>query len=288
MQGIRVAEQELTSEEVNERLQGMGVTLVDEKMSEVKILQKRLREVKDFEGRLEEVDGMAERLQEIIEEELGKEEVEKLREELEEQIQVEGVTRKVVKKSVRRMERNEDEVDELEEQIKKVFFKGLLPDEDEVKLQGEKEVVYESLLDDSLREKLRQIEMEWEDEVEERFGSPDDAGTTSAMAYQEAERRIRKRVTIVDERGQRQEDMSVQPGVTFEDRLEKREIWRETELLEERTERDVTERLQEISQRVEDNDVWYIVFDPRPVSKPPGTVCCCANDFKALLISLIF
>ncbi|XP_026226577.1 uncharacterized protein LOC113169408 isoform X3 [Anabas testudineus] len=269
VQGIRVAEQELTSEEVNERLQGMGVTLVDEKMSEVKILQKRLREVKDFEGRLEEVDGMAERLQEIIEEELGKEEVEKLREELEEQIQVEGVTRKVVKKSVRRMERNEDEVDELEEQIKKVFFKGLLPDEDEVKLQGEKEVVYESLLDDSLREKLRQIEMEWEDEVEERFGSPDDAGTTSAMAYQEAERRIRKRVTIVDERGQRQEDMSVQPGVTFEDRLEKREIWRETELLEERTERDVTERLQEISQRVEDNDVWYIVFDPRPVSKPP-------------------
>lgn len=273
-----MAHQELTSEEVNERLQGMGVILVD-KMSEVNNLEKRLRKVKDFEERLEEVNGMAERLQEVIEEELGIEEVERLREELEqkEQIQVEGITRTVVKKSVRRVERKEDEVDELEEQIKQVFFKGLLPEEVEIDQESEKEVTDESLLDASLREKLCQIEKEWQDEVEDRFGSSDD-GTASAVTYQKAEYKTKKRVTIVDETGQQQEDaedMFVQTGVILEDRLEKRKIWRNTELLEEATEREVTERLWEPSKKVEEKDDWYIMFDRPPfkaVFKPPGTV----------------
>lgn len=281
---MRVAEQELTSEEVIERFQGTGNNL-----------EKRLRKVKDLEGRLEEVDGMAERLQKVIEEELGNEEVERLREEVEreERIQVEGVTKRVVKKSVRGIETEEDEMDELEEQIKQVFLKGLLPEEVEVKQDSENEVINESLLDDSLREKLRQIEMEWQDKLGERFRSSDDADTTSVVTYQKVESRTKKRVTIVDERGQRQEDiedMQVHPGVTSEERLEKREIWSKTELLEGRTERELTERLREPFKKVEDKDAWFILFDRPPykaVFKPPGTVCHCANSFKAPLISLI-
>lgn len=275
---MHVAHQELTSEEVNERLQGMGMILVD-KLSEVTNLKKRLREVEDFEERLEDVDGMAERLQGLIEEELGIEEVERLREELErdEQTQVERTIRTVVKKSVRSIERKEDEVDELEDQIKQVFFKGLLPEEVEVDQERVKEVTDETLLDDSLREKLRQIEKEWQDEVEERFGSSDD-GTASAVSYQKAQRKIKKRVTIADETGQQQEDMEDmlgQPGVIIEDGLENQKLWRKTELLEDRTEREATERLWESFKKAEEKDDWYIMFDRPPykaVFKSPGTV----------------
>ncbi|XP_040901219.1 uncharacterized protein LOC121186532 isoform X3 [Toxotes jaculatrix] len=242
-------EQELTSEEVIERLQET-VTLVD-KLTEADVLERRLREVRDLEERLQEVDEVAERLQEVIEEELGKEEVDKLREEeaaLEKQ--VEGQIEIVVKKSVRRIETKvEDEVDELEEQIKQVFLQGLLPDEDEVEVKQESE---KELTDES------------------RFGFPDVAGTTSVVAYQTVARATKKRVTIVDERGQQQEDtdMQGQAGVITEERLEKREMWRKTEFLEERPETEVTET------EVEDKDVWFILFGRLPykaVFKPPVT-----------------
>lgn len=159
----------LTSEEVEEHLQGMGGTLVD-KISEVADLKRRLREVRDFEETLEDVNGMAKRLQEAIEEELGIEEVERLKEELEqkEQIQVEGITRTVVKKSVRKTERKEDEVDELEEQIKQVFFKGLLPEEAELDQEREKEMTGEIKRRVTTVDKTGQPQ----EEVEDMLGQP--------------------------------------------------------------------------------------------------------------------
>ncbi|XP_056237233.1 titin-like isoform X5 [Seriola aureovittata] len=278
-------EQELTTEEVIDRLQE-SVTLVD-KLIEAEVLERRLREVKYLEERLQEMDEVAERLQEVIEDELGKEEVDKLREEEEQELErekqmhMEGRTVRVGKKSVRMIEtKEEDEVDELEEQIKQVFLKGLLPEEEEVevKQESEKEVTAETLLDDSLREKLRQIEKEWKNEVEEKLGSPDVAGTTSLITVQRAERRTMKRVTIVDERGQQLgdvDDMQEQAGVISDERLEKQELWRKTDLLVERTLREVTKELQAEGQsQVEDKDVWFIVFDRPPykaVSKPPVT-----------------
>ncbi|XP_070767718.1 uncharacterized protein [Enoplosus armatus] len=256
---------ELTSEEVIERLQ--EAVIVVDMLKEADVLKRRLREVRDLEERLQEVDEMAERLQEVIEEELGKEEVEKLREEEEEQ--VEGIAKTLVKKSVRRIEANDDEVDALEEQIKRVFLKDLLPEEEEaeVKQESEKEATDE-------RERLHQIEQEWQDEVEEKMS--DVASTSSVVAYQKVERRTKKRVIVVEERGQKQEeidDVQVRAGVMSEERLEKEGTWRKTEILEEVTERKVTERLQaDDPSLAADNDVWFIVFDRSPykaVFTPP-------------------
>lgn len=288
-----MTQQELTSE-VIERLQET-VSLVD-KLTEVDVLERRLREVRDLEERLQEVDEMSERLQEVIEEELGKEEVDKLKEEeanLEQklQIQAERVVETVLKKSVRIIEGKEDEEDELEEQIKQVFLKGLLPEEEEAeeKQESEKEVTDESLLDDGMREKLRQIQKEWQDEVEEKMSGV--VGTTSVVAYQKVERRTKKRVTIVEERVQKRvemEDVQVQAGVIMsEERLVQAGTWRQTEILE----RKVTERLQaEDPSQEADNDVWFILFDRPPykaVFIQPGTVCHCADRFRPLLISNI-
>ncbi|XP_026148920.1 uncharacterized protein LOC113122119 isoform X2 [Mastacembelus armatus] len=260
---VYVAEQGLTSEEVIERFQ--DEVILEEKLQEAVTLERRLKEVKDLEERLLEVDEIAGRLQEAIEEELGKEEVEKLQKEeadleKEEQIQVKGVTERVVKKSVRRFETNEGEVDELEEQIKKVFLKGLLPEEGEVKVKQESE---KDVIDDSLKAKLVQIEKEWQEEVEEKSGSPE----ASVVAYQKVERRTKKRLTIVDEKGKQQEDLEdvqVQPGVISEESLEHRAVRQQT--LEQRTERGGADRRQE--------DLWFVLFD-RPlykaVVKPPVT-----------------
>lgn len=329
-----VTEQNLTNVEVIERLQET-VTMVD-KLKEAVVLEKRLKEVKDLEERLQEVDEMAERLQEVIEVELGKEEVEKLKEEEREleqqqQIQAARIAENVLRKSVSTVETKEDEVDELEEQIKQVFLKGLLPEEEEVevkqesekevteesqsddglgerqgqiekewkvvvKQESEKEVTEESLSDDSMREKLRQMEKEWTDKVMEELksGSSDVATTTSVVTYQKVERRTKKRVTIVEERGQKQEaveDAQVQRSVMSEERLETVGTWRKTETLEEITEGEVTERRQaEDQSQVADEDIWYIVFDRPPykaVFTPPGTVWHCANSFRLLLILLI-
>lgn len=291
-QGKRVAEQELTSEEIIERLQE-NITLVDE-LREADVLERRLREVKDLEERLQEMDEIAERLQGVIEEELGEEEVEKLRKEegdldQEEPIQVETF----LKKSVDTTETKEDEVDELEEQIKQVFLKGLLPEEEEAEMKQEsvKQVTGKSLSDDSLTEKVRQIEKEWQDEVEEKLKSEslDVTSTTSVVAYQKVERRTKKRVTIVEEREQKQEEIEnvqIQRGVISEERLEKEMTWRKTETLEEISEGNVREMLQNEDQsQVADEDIWFILCDRPPykaVFKPTGKVCHCAG--RPLLI----
>lgn len=276
-----VAEQQLTSEEIIESLQETA-TLVD-KLRERDILERRLREVRDLEERLQEVDEMAERLQEVIEEELGKEEVDQLREEkgdLEQEVQIqhESMTEMVLKKSAQRIDTKEDE---LEDEIKRVFLKGLLPDEEEVEVKqvSEKEVKDRSLLDDGLREKLCEIEKEWKNEVEEKSGSSDVAGTTSVVAYQKVERRTKKRVTIVDERGlgcEEMDDLQLQAVVMSEERLVKEGTWRQTEIVEDITERGVTDRLQpEDPSQVAEKDVWFILFDCPPykaVFIPPGKV----------------
>ncbi|XP_042281134.1 titin-like isoform X2 [Thunnus maccoyii] len=176
----------------------------------------------------------------------------------------------------------EDGVDELEEQIKQEYLKDVLPEEEEetkVMQWSKKEVTDESMLDDSMRDKLHQIEKEWQDEVEQKFGSPDVISTTSVVSYQKVERRTKKRVTIVEDRWQQQEDMEnmqIQSGVISEERLEKEKKWHKTAILEERTEGEVTERLQaEDQSQVEDRDIWFILFDHPPykaVVKPPVTL----------------
>ncbi|XP_039662863.1 titin-like isoform X5 [Perca fluviatilis] len=293
-QGMCVAEQEVTSEEDIDRQQ--ETVMLVHKLRVVDVLERRLREVRDLEERLQEMDETAELLQEVIEEELGKEEVDRLRQEKEvdrlrqekddmeqeERMQFEGVTETVLRTSVRTIDVKEDEMDELEEQIKRVFLKGLVPEEEdsEVKQQSEKEATDESLSDDGLREKLRQIEREWKDEVEEKLksGSSDVSSTTSVVAYQKVERRTKKRVTIVEERGQKQngiEKVQVQYDEMSEESLDKDGTLCKTEIREEITEREVTERLQaEDQSQVADKDVWFILFDRPPrraVFKPPVT-----------------
>lgn len=258
-----VAEQQLTNEEIIERLQE-NITLID-KLSEREILERKLREVKDLEERLQEVDEIAERLQEVIEEELGKEEVEQLKREEEEDLE------KVVQIQV---ESKEEEVDELEEEIKRVFLKGLLPDE-EVEVQEVSEKVFKdgSLLDDGLREDLRQTESEGQKEVEETSGTFGVASTTSVVTYQKVEGKTKKRVTIVEERGWRHEEMEnvqLQPVVVSE------RTWHQTKIVEDITVREVTDRLQpEGPSQVAEKDVWFTLFHHPPykaVFKPPGKV----------------
>ncbi|XP_028436501.1 titin-like isoform X5 [Perca flavescens] len=292
-QGICVAEQEVTSEEDIDRQQ--ETVILVHKLRVVDVLERKLREVRDLEERLQEMDETAELLQEVIEEELGKEEVNRLRQEnevdmlrqgkddmeQEERMQFEGVTKTVLRKSVRTIDIKEDEMDETE-QIKHVFLKGLVPEEEdsEVKQQSEKEATDERLSDDCLREKLRQIEREWKDEVEEKLksGSSDVSSTTSVVAYQKVEHRTKKRVTIVEERGQKQngiEKVQVQRDEMSEESLDKDGTLCKTEIREEITEREVTERLQaEDQSQVADKDVWFILFDRPPrraVFKPPVT-----------------
>ncbi|XP_042345169.1 uncharacterized protein LOC121945189 isoform X2 [Plectropomus leopardus] len=281
-QSMRVSEQELTREEVIEMLQET-VTLVD-KMKEVVVLEKRLKEVKDLEERLQEVDEMAERLQGVIEEELGKEEVEKLRKEemeFEQKEHAERITEKVMMESLRTVEIKEEEVDELEEQIKQVFLKGLLPEDEEAEMKREskEEVTDDSLSDDSLREKLCQIEREWKEDVEENFesGSSDVTTSTSVVTSQKVESNTKRTVTIVEETGQRQEDVQVQSSVIrSEERLENVGTWRKTETQETITEREVKERLHtQDRSEVAEEDVWFILFDRPPfkaVFKPPVTI----------------
>lgn len=278
-----MAEEQLSSEKIIERLQET-VALVD-KLREKDLLETRLEEVKDLEERLQEVDEMAEKLQEVIEEDLGKEEVDRLKEEakqeeeMEQEVQTQAkfVTEMVVKKSVQRFEREEDEVDELEEQIKKVFLKDLIPEEE---LKEEEEVKVEvkqlsyieeqdgSQLDAGLREKLRQIEKEWKEELEQKSGSSDMAVTTSVVAYEIEERRTKKRVTIVEEGGLMSEEVE---DVQLKERVRKEGTWSQTETVEE-----ITGRKVETSYQLEDPshlDVWFLLFDRPPykaVVKPPG------------------
>nr|XP_040021533.1 uncharacterized protein LOC120810753 isoform X6 [Gasterosteus aculeatus aculeatus] len=275
------AMQKQTSEESFERLQE-SLILVD-KLREMDDLKRRLREVKDLEDRLTDMDEMAEHLQGAIEEELGREEAEKLiREEndveQEEQIQVRGIT--VSKKSFSTTETKEEEVDELEDQIKQVFLKGLLPEEEgaEIKREMEIEVASESLSDDTLRGKLHQIKKEWQEKVEEKLksGFSDVTSTTSVVAYQVVEGRTGKRVPIVDEGALTQAEVEdVQRGVALEETVEEEATWIKTETPQAITEGEVTERLQaEDRSPAADKDIWFILFELPPykaVFKPPVT-----------------
>ncbi|XP_065813599.1 uncharacterized protein [Labrus bergylta] len=245
------SEQEPTNEEKINRLQEM-VMLVD-KLTEAEVLERNLREVRYLEDRLQEVDEMAEKLQEVIEEELGKEEVEKLRKEfaeteLEQHVRVGGVTKTVVIKSIRSIEKEDGEEDELEQQIKEVFLKGLYEEEEAEGEQETKiEVIGESQFDDNLIEKLRGIEQEWKEEAEVKMsGVP---GTTSVVAYQKVEPRIKKKVTIVEEREPNQEIMV---GRMLEESLEKEEAWCEIE------------GQAEDEREAEYGEIWFILFDRPP------------------------
>lgn len=168
---ILVSEKPKTIEAI-EKLQE-SVALVD-MLGERDDLERRLKEVRDLEERLQEVDEMAEILQEVLEEGLGKESVDQLKGEEDEdsglQRQAEVTTQVVIKRAVQTIEMKEDDVDELEDEIKRVFFKGLLPEEEEVEgsQEGRDEAADSSLLDDDLREMLYQTETEGSLKVENR------------------------------------------------------------------------------------------------------------------------
>lgn len=166
---ISVSEKPETIEGI-EKLQET-VALVD-MLREREDLERRLREVRDLEERLQEVDEMAEILQGALEGGLGKEAVDQLKGEEDEesalQSQAVVITEMVIKRAVQTIEKKEDEVDELEDEIKRVFFKGLLPEEVEANQEGRDEVADSSLLDDDLRKMLYQTETEGNLKVENR------------------------------------------------------------------------------------------------------------------------
>ncbi|XP_023819714.2 uncharacterized protein LOC101156915 isoform X10 [Oryzias latipes] len=237
-QDVAVEEQEVTTKKVIKRLQET-VTLVDN-LQEVEVLEDRLRKVRDLEERLQEVDEMAERLQTVIEEELGKEEVKRLMEEegnWEGEQQFRRESKVVVTKYVGTVETDGEGVDELEEQIKEVFLKDLLSEEQE----SDQEEPQEGLLDDSLREKLQKMEQEWQEEVREA------GGTASVEGYQVLERKTKK-VALITGRGQ--------SGL----RLEKQELDEEG-----MQGGDPQRTLAQMG----DEDDWFILFY-RPVFKPPA------------------
>uniref|UniRef100_A0A3P8XJP9 Protein 4.1 n=1 Tax=Esox lucius TaxID=8010 RepID=A0A3P8XJP9_ESOLU len=103
-------------EELIGRLQ-VGVFLVD-KLREVEELEERLREVKVLEERLQEVDELEERIQEEVEAIQQQQEEEGI-----------GVKRSVVEWVGEEGKEKAEEEDELADQIKDVFLKGLLPEE---------------------------------------------------------------------------------------------------------------------------------------------------------------
>ncbi|MEQ2275086.1 hypothetical protein XENORESO_020348, partial [Xenotaenia resolanae] len=214
-----VAEQEETTEQVIESLH-KSVTLIDA-LAEIEDLEEKLRKVRDLEERLQEAGEVTERIQRVIEEELGQEEVERLRAE-------EGDLEQVVlQKSLKRMETDKDDVDELEEEIKQVFLKGLVPEE-EIELNE---------LDNSLRAKLQEIEKEWQEEIREKFVSAGVSGTTSVVTLQKVEHWGGKRAMIVDETGE------------------------SGQMLEKQTQREFTERLHYgTPAQVEYEDEWYTLL----------------------------
>ncbi|XP_047217107.1 uncharacterized protein LOC124865762 isoform X4 [Girardinichthys multiradiatus] len=214
-----VAEQEETTEQVIESLH-KSVTLIDA-LAEIEDLEEKLRKVRDLEERLQEAGEVTERIQRVIEEELGQEEVERLRAE-------EGDLEQVVLQTfLKRMETDKDDVDELEEEIKQVFLKGLVPEE-ENKLNQ---------LDNSLRAKLREIEKEWQEEIREKFVSAGLSGTTSVVTLQKVEHWGGKRTMIVDETGE------------------------SGQMLEKQTQREFTERLHYgTPAQVEYEDEWYTLL----------------------------
>ncbi|XP_076016727.1 uncharacterized protein LOC143008737 isoform X3 [Genypterus blacodes] len=249
-QGTYVAEQEVTNLEIIERLKET-VTLVD-KLREADVLECKLREVRVLEERLQEVDELAERIQEVIEGELGEEEVAKLREEIREEDLVQEEVKQV------------KSWDELEDEIKRVFLKGLLPEEEEEghgKVRQESETE-QSLWDDTVREKLHQVDKQWQEEAEETLKSGSSV-ITSTVSYQRVEQRTEKGVVIVERRQEWKDvaDEQVKPVVMSEEGLEKETDVKRLQLPERKNEQEVTEgaRAEE-----EDEDVWLVLLDRPP------------------------
>lgn len=252
---IVVAEKQGTTEEVIEKLRET-VALAD-MLRERDDLERSLREVRDLEERLQEVDERAERLQEVLEEELGKDVVDQLMEVQDKKSDLRQaviITEMVEKRAVKQLE--EEEVDELEDEIKRVFFKGLLPEDEEVSTPQESrdEVTENSLLDGDLRKMMYQIETEGSGEVEDRTGSLDLDRMAPAIVYHKMEQMTKKRVTIVET-----------PEVMFEGDGQMRERLGERGAF--------TERLQPVDSSQSDTDGWFILLDSSPykaVFKPPG------------------
>ncbi|KAM4601150.1 uncharacterized protein ACJ7VT_020965 isoform 2-T2 [Polymixia lowei] len=286
-QGYSETRQERTTGEAIKRLQ--EITTVVDRMKEADVLEEKLKEVRDLEERLQEVDELAVKIQEAIEGELGKEEMDKIRQEDEvlQEKEAELVRRSqdvvetVIKRSMKEIQTTKE--DELEEQIKQVFFKGLLPEgaeeEGMPQREREEEVIGDSLKDDGLRERLRHIEREWQQEVEQTLKSGSSVVMDTSTVVTVKKVKISKKVTIIEDSwGQRKEmeEEQVQRGL-MSGRLEKEEMWRKTDVLE------VTNKVREGFQagemaamnlrrsQVEDDD-WYVLLDRSPYEadfKPP-------------------
>lgn len=252
---IFVAEKQETTEDVIKKLQEM-VVLVDV-LRERDDLERSLGEVRDLEERLQEVDERAERLQEVLEEELGKEVLDQLMEVEDKDSDLRQaviITEMVKKRAVKELK--EEDIDELEDEIKRVFLKGLLPEDEEVGTHqdSKREVTENILLDDDLIKTMDQIQTEGNGEVEDRTGSLDLDRMAPAIVDQKVEQMTKKTVTIVET-----------PEVMFEghgqtqDRPGERGVF--------------TERLQPVDSSQADTHVWFTLFDSLPrkaVFKPPG------------------
>ncbi|XP_077576647.1 uncharacterized protein LOC144199115 [Stigmatopora nigra] len=266
---LYVSEEESTEEEVIERLQEMAI--IFDKLEEIEDLERRLKKVRDLEGRLQDVEEMSDRIQEVIEEELGEEEVAKLKEE-EILKESKAIVRTVLKNSLMIVNKMDggDESDELAEQIKEVFFKDLLTDQDDT-AKGK----IEYLLDYSLREKLSQIEDEWKDEVEEK-NSRSSVNVSSLVAYQSMVK-SKKKVAFVDQTPERLEAMEqALLNIVVEKKLQLDKVPLETEMLQERARKEVTEvsKVENSSQLDKDTDIWSVLFEGLPYTpfvKPAAT-----------------
>lgn len=227
------------------------VALVD-RLRERDDLERTLREVMDLEEKLQEVDERAERIQEVLEEELGKEVVDQLMEKEDKDSDLRQaviITEMVKKRALKELQENE--VDELEEEIKRVFLKGLLPEDKE---DSRDEMTEKSLLDDDVRKMMYQIEREGTVEVEDRTGSLDLDRIAPAIVYQEVEQVTKKTVTIVET-----------PEMMFEGDEQMQEKLRERGTF--------TEKLETVYSSQADTDVWFTLFDSSPykaVFKPAG------------------
>ncbi|XP_068507905.1 uncharacterized protein [Syngnathus scovelli] len=249
-------EEELTEEEVIERLEEMMIMV--EKLEEMEDIERRLKKVKDLEERLQEVEIMSDKIQEVIEEELGEQEVALLKDE-ELQKESKAITRTVMKNSVMTaMNMNEGDVkDELEEQIKEVFLKDLLDDDDDAKnsIDGH-------MFEYSLREKVRQIGEEWKDLVEDK--------ASSQVAYQ-TEVRTKKTVSFEDQTPQRLDALENTILKIVSEKTGETGV--KIEISVEIAEEEVTED-ENGSSRDKEKDIWSVLFDRppyTPVIKPSVT-----------------
>ena len=222
--------------EVMERLQE-ALGLVDE-LREMEDLEDRLREVRVLEERLQEVDELAERIQEVIEEELGKEEVEKMAQEEEVQSERSQVEMEIGQKL------EEDEVDELEEEIKLVFF-GNREVEGEFKSGMVDDTAHVVVSQRKVRKTVTVVQESWQEEAETEQVSESVEQETQGWKI---EREIRT-TSVFEEEGIRKHQ-----GFTI--------------LLQEEgfkfPVQEVGLNIPPQDSQVEDNDVWFRLFDRLP------------------------